>query len=174
VVVTQASNGAGARRLTLRPATEADQAAMAAVQLEAYWSNIDVFSPGAHAKAGYRERVLQAAASDALENWRNATVAVADNIIAAVCYIEPAPLLLEGLWVQPNWHGRGIGSALILDALGRFRELGAPHVMIEVHPQNPARRLYERHGFSVVEETERWSQGLQLILPLLVMKRSPA
>jgi ribosomal protein S18 acetylase RimI-like enzyme len=136
---------------SLKAASAADIAAMAEVQVAAYWSNIDVFSPGAHEKAGYRQRVIDAAAIDARENWRNATVADADNAVVAVCYIEPAPLLLEGLWVHPQWHGRGIGSALMLDALDRFRQLGAPHVMIEVHPQNPARRLYQRHGFAVVE-----------------------
>jgi ribosomal protein S18 acetylase RimI-like enzyme len=155
----------------LRPACEDDRAAMAAAQFAAYWSNIDLLSPGAHAAPGYRDRVADAAQADARDNWRKASVAEADGTVVAVCYIEPGPLLLEGLWVHPQLHGCGIGSALIEDALQRFRALEATQVIIEVHPQNPARRLYERHGFTFVKETTRWSVGLGRELPLLVLRR---
>jgi ribosomal protein S18 acetylase RimI-like enzyme len=76
--------------------------------------------------------------------------------------------------VLPAFHGRGIGSALIKDAVARFRAINAPYVVIEVHPQNPALRLYERHGFSLAERTTRRSVGLTRDLPLLVLKRDLA
>ncbi|MCU0830319.1 MAG: GNAT family N-acetyltransferase [Rhizobiaceae bacterium] len=155
----------------VRPATEADRAAMAEAQAEAYWSNIDDLAPGAHAHPGYQKRVESMAREDAEGNWRNASVGEVDGRVVGVCYIEPSPRLLEGLWVHPDFHGRGIGSTLIEDAVARFRAMGATHVMLEVHPENPALRLYLRHGFVVTEETMRHSVGLARDLPLLVMKR---
>lgn len=147
---------------------------MARAQTAAYWSNIDDFAPGAHAHPGYRERVEALAREDAANNWHNASVAELEGQVVAVCYIEPAPRLLEGLWVHPDFHGQGLGSALIEDAVERFTALGAPHVLIEVHPANPALRLYRRHGFVLTEETTRRSVGLGRDLPLLVMKRQLA
>jgi ribosomal protein S18 acetylase RimI-like enzyme len=53
--------------------------------------------------------------------------------------------------VQPDQIGRGIGGAL----LGALLELARPHypgIVLSVRAGNPARRLYERHGFMVIEE----------------------
>jgi GNAT superfamily N-acetyltransferase len=158
----------------IRPATEADAPAMARAQAEAYWSNIDDLAPGAHAHPGYRDRVWAMAREDATGNWRNASVAEAEGQVVAVCYIEPAPRLLEGLWVLPACHGSGIGGALIEDVARRFIAMGAPHMMIEVHPDNPALRLYLRHGFLLTETTTRRSVGLARDLPLLILKRDLA
>lgn len=53
--------------------------------------------------------------------------------------------------VLPELIGRGVGGAL----LARLLELARPRypaIVLSVREQNPARRLYERHGFVVVEE----------------------
>jgi len=42
---------------------------------------------------------------------------------------------------------------LLEAALQRLREPGRPRVRLEVRPENlPARRLYKKHGFTVVGE----------------------
>jgi ribosomal protein S18 acetylase RimI-like enzyme len=51
----------------------------------------------------------------------------------------------------PAWRGQGIGGAILADVLAMARESGKP-VIIEVEKPNPARRLYERLGFEVVED----------------------
>lgn len=48
------------------------------------------------------------------------------------------------------WRGRGIGSALLRELLDEARASSAA-VTLHVEPLNPARRLYERHGFRLVE-----------------------
>jgi ribosomal protein S18 acetylase RimI-like enzyme len=63
-----------------------------------------------------------------------------------------APIYPElAIAVRPELLGRGVGGAL----LARLLELARPHypgVVLSVRAANPARRLYERHGFIIVDE----------------------
>ena len=53
--------------------------------------------------------------------------------------------------VLPECTGQGIGSAL-LDALIDTVRTVVPAIVLTVRSGNPARRLYERHGFVVIDE----------------------
>jgi ribosomal protein S18 acetylase RimI-like enzyme len=53
----------------------------------------------------------------------------------------------------PQFQHRGIGAALMVQVMERAQALSVP-VVLEVFKINPARRLYERLGFSVVGETD--------------------
>jgi ribosomal protein S18 acetylase RimI-like enzyme len=48
------------------------------------------------------------------------------------------------------WRGQGIGSALLRELLDEARA-SATAVTLHVEPFNPARKLYERFGFRLVE-----------------------
>ena len=53
-----------------------------------------------------------------------------------------------GMAVAAAWRGRGIGSALLAEAIDRAREAGAHKVALQVWPHNSAAiALYERFGF---------------------------
>jgi ribosomal protein S18 acetylase RimI-like enzyme len=53
-----------------------------------------------------------------------------------------------GMAVAAGWRGRGIGSALLAEAIDRAREAGAHKVALQVWPHNSAAiALYERFGF---------------------------
>jgi ribosomal protein S18 acetylase RimI-like enzyme len=95
-----------------------------------------------------------------------------ESQIIALCMLEMETALIDGLWVMPGQQGRGIGTALIIDAIERFRLAGADQVLIEVHPKNPAAQLYRRMGFSLFELTTRYSKGLKRELPLERLCRS--
>jgi putative acetyltransferase len=59
-------------------------------------------------------------------------------------YAATKPGWLEHLYVHPNWHGRGVGRALLEVA----RE-GQDELRLWVFQGNAnARRFYERHGFT--------------------------
>jgi GNAT superfamily N-acetyltransferase len=59
--------------------------------------------------------------------------------------------ILEKLYVEPAEQNRGVGSALLDKAL----ELRPDELYLWVFQKNEgARRLYERHGFNVVELTD--------------------
>ena len=50
--------------------------------------------------------------------------------------------------VRPEWRQRGIGSALVVEALQRFQAAGGDHVLLDVSVDNPrAARVYTRLGF---------------------------
>ncbi len=55
---------------------------------------------------------------------------------------------IQNLGILPGWRGRGLGEALLLQALHGFREVGMRRALLEVTAQNePAIRLYHRLGF---------------------------
>lgn len=56
--------------------------------------------------------------------------------------------------VTPARRGRGVGAALLVGLLDRARTDGTRRVSLSVEVDNPARRLYERAGFEVVEHGE--------------------
>jgi ribosomal protein S18 acetylase RimI-like enzyme len=67
--------------------------------------------------------------------------------------MPPGPKLIE-LHTHPSRRGAGVGS-LLLDHV--IREHGDRAVSLTTRSNNPARRLYERHGFAVVAQKDnRW------------------
>jgi putative acetyltransferase len=57
---------------------------------------------------------------------------------------------IEQLYVLPSSQGRGIGTALLAIAQNRF-----PFLSLWTFQRNTdARRFYERHGFTLAEETD--------------------
>jgi ribosomal protein S18 acetylase RimI-like enzyme len=52
-----------------------------------------------------------------------------------------------GIALIPEARGRGHGRRLMMTALEAAREYGYRQVSLTVHPQNPARALYESCGF---------------------------
>jgi ribosomal protein S18 acetylase RimI-like enzyme len=55
---------------------------------------------------------------------------------------------IQNLGILPGWRGRGLGEALLLQALHGFRQIGLRRALLEVTAQNEsAIRLYRRLGF---------------------------
>lgn len=50
--------------------------------------------------------------------------------------------------VVPAWRGRGVGGALVAEALRRMRAEGVDKALLDVNVDNPAARLYTRLGFT--------------------------
>jgi GNAT superfamily N-acetyltransferase len=74
---------------------------------------------------------------------------------------------LATIGVDPAHQGQGIGSALIAPVLARADESGTP-CYLETHTTGNV-RLYERHGFQVVEHHENPAS-----VPLWAMFRPPS
>jgi GNAT superfamily N-acetyltransferase len=68
---------------------------------------------------------------------------------------------LEDLFVDPGWMRRGIGRALVLDAIGIARDRGASRVEVTANPH--ALVFYERTGFTVDHEVRtRFGPGSRM------------
>jgi ribosomal protein S18 acetylase RimI-like enzyme len=64
----------------------------------------------------------------------------------------PGCLHLVELQVHPDERKRGAGGALLRAVEEEARARGVGSVSLTTTTDNPARRLYERHGFAVVGE----------------------
>lgn len=59
---------------------------------------------------------------------------------------------LVDIAMLPAWRGTGVGTLLLRSMQAAARAASAACVRLTVESQNPARRLYERLGFSVEQE----------------------
>lgn len=65
----------------------------------------------------------------------------------------PGDLNIVDISLLPESRGQGVGGAILADVLDQARERGCG-VTIHVERNNPARSLYARLGFEMVEEGE--------------------
>jgi GNAT superfamily N-acetyltransferase len=130
----------------LRPAEDADVepiAELRAVTLRPDLERLDRFDPDS-----VRQRLRNG--FDAEHTW----VIEVEGEFAGCIALRPdvEAHWLEHFYLHPRWQGAGIGSAVLGKLLERCdRE----HLLVRVNVLHgsPARRLYERHGFTVVTET---------------------
>jgi len=65
--------------------------------------------------------------------------------------------------VVPSRRGRGYGDELLRALLDQARKDGFQQISLSVEPDNPALRLYERHGFRKVGESDgSWTMVARL------------
>ncbi len=85
--------------------------------------------------------------------WRTLKLWRGMQLHGTVSVPPPAgALLLSELHVAPGRRGEGIGSELLnrVDAIARERGYSA--IALQTYVTNPARRLYERHGYCVFDQ----------------------
>jgi GNAT superfamily N-acetyltransferase len=93
-------------------------------------------------------------------------VAVVDDHVVAFCDHGPDEVI--GLYIDPDFQGRGIGSALLGQAESRMR--GAGTTFAKVHSALSSQGFYERHGYREIERTTHKSRG-GLILPSVRLQK---
>lgn len=81
------------------------------------------------------------------------SIILADGAFAGCVTLRPAPdgQWLESFYLDPGVQGRGLGSAVLRTLLERTDADGVP-VRLNVLQGSAARRLYERHGFTVEDQ----------------------
>lgn len=90
---------------------------------------------------------------EASSNHLNLFLARANDEVVGYCKLsefrnDKGALYIDLLNVRPDWHGHGVGKALVLRALDRTRELGWKRLELFTWPGNlKAVPLYKRCGF---------------------------
>jgi ribosomal protein S18 acetylase RimI-like enzyme len=80
----------------------------------------------------------------------------ADVGVVAVEWRDDAAFI-GNVEILPDYQGRGLGAAILRDVIAAAAARGLP-VTLGVLKMNPARRLYERLGFTITGETETHCQ----------------
>jgi ribosomal protein S18 acetylase RimI-like enzyme len=162
----------------IRPARPEDAAALAGVQVRAWW----------HAYADYvdRDDLAEHTVAARTERWRELLAAGADTAVAEVegrvtgfasigppLRAEPEPELgeLYAIYVDPPAQGAGVGSALLDDAEARLRLRGCTRAVLCVFEANGlARAFYAARGWRSEEPLvileDRWAPELRLVKEL--------
>lgn len=133
--------GAGVR-WALRPATGADLEPL--VELRAVVLRADLERLGRYDDHRVRQRLRDTFSA------QYTSIVDVDGEPAGSVTVRPTDggLLLEHFYLAPRHQGRGLGSAVLREVLGRADARGAV-VRLNVLQGSAARRLYERHGFGL-------------------------
>ncbi|MBB3235023.1 GNAT family N-acetyltransferase [Phyllobacterium endophyticum] len=143
----------------IKPATEADIAAIAAVGSRAWASNIFSFEPELPGMRSHVERAFQAFAE---ASHANVLVAAVDGHVLGWGARDENNDYISDLWVDPAVQGQGIGSAILRTLKRHIADAGYLRARISTHARNVgAIRLYEREGFRVIEQGLEWSTSLE-------------
>ncbi|MEU9015183.1 GNAT family N-acetyltransferase [Streptomyces sp. NPDC048479] len=126
----------------MRPAEPADVEAIA--QLRAMVMRPDLERLGRFDEHRVRQRLRDSFSP------QHTSVVLADAAFAGCVTLRPAE---EGLWLEhfylaPGIQGQGLGSAVLRTLLDRT-DVDGVLVRLNVLQGSAARRLYERHGFTV-------------------------
>ena len=124
----------------IRPATPEDATPIADVWLESWRATFDFepAHPDEDVRRWVREELLEA------EDWVATDPSRGDRVIALLGLSD---VMVEQLYVRPEWIGRGVGRGL-LDLAKRRRPDGLELYCFAANDR--ARRFYERNGFTAV------------------------
>jgi GNAT superfamily N-acetyltransferase len=130
----------------LRPATEADFIFMRNTKL-------DGLEPYVRAIWGWDRDAQERNARDEFDP-RGRWVVVCDGADAGYLHLEQSAkvVTLAGIYLVPSMRRRGLGGAIIQRVIDEARD-ARKAVALRVLRPNPALRLYERLGFTIVRET---------------------
>lgn len=93
----------------------------------------------------YRDRV-----TDLVRGRRAYAKFVANRVVfkAELAVVTRHTAQVQGVWVDPEWRGRGLGAAAMAAVVRDTLRRVAPSVSLYVNDYNaPARRVYDRCGF---------------------------
>ncbi len=103
---------------------------------------------------GWDETLQRARFAESFNPLNNQIIIVDEHDVGQLSLeIRREELYLSGIYILPAYQKRGLGMVILRDVLEKAWA-DDRHVRLQVLKVNPARRLYERLGFEVVEETE--------------------
>ena len=126
--------------MKIRPATRSDLAAIDELERA-------VFTAAVHPSFFFRQ---------AHDLWPEWLLVASDTSLQGYALGAPAcaagEAWLLSMAVAESARGRGLGRALLAAMTATLRGAGVAQLKLTVHPDNPARRLYEKAGFRTIAD----------------------
>jgi GNAT superfamily N-acetyltransferase len=137
--------------VTIREATPADLEALFAIQKAASTAAYaHIYPPDLYP---YPDEEVKDDMARRLAG-REATYLVAEEDGSAIGLAGISPGWLEQLYVLPEAQGRGVGTALLEEAVARRRDAGDEELRLwTLEANEPGRRFYEARGWQLAPET---------------------
>lgn len=121
------------------------------VKVQCFVDEIDAMVfPSLATREGCRRLMLEISGRSGFQPGATWLIGYDDQFVATVQGVRDRNGFgaIQNLGVVPTHRGRGLGAALLLQALHGFRRAGCHKAVLEVTSQNAAAvRLYRRHGF---------------------------
>lgn len=150
---------------TLRPAAESDVPTLIEVARRAWLSAFAQTAPFEILQAWFQQNREP---SWYAVHWAAMTVGLLDG--AVVGLIQPAGDQVNGLWVLPAVHSRGVGTALLLHAERQIRQAGHSRSWLTCSAYNrSAERFYLARGYRTTRRMTEQFGGIAE--PMLVMEK---
>ncbi|WP_185267175.1 GNAT family N-acetyltransferase [Halopseudomonas xiamenensis] len=138
--------------VSLRPVESADLAFLQGLYASTRQGELERLPWDQATKDAFLDQQFDAQHRHYQQHYREAEFSVvlhADQSIGRLYLFRgPTTYNLMDLSLLPAWRGRGIGSHL-LSLLVREADAADRSIRLYVEPDNPARRLYERFGFTI-------------------------
>lgn len=134
-------------RYAVRPATHADADLLYRLHEATMWRYVEAVWGWEDAK----QRAYFAAHFDPA--WTFVVMAGGEDVGAITVDWRDDALFIGNIEVLPEWQGRGIGTAMLEEAISAAERRGLPVALRVLKINDAARRLYERLGFIVEGET---------------------
>lgn len=95
-------------------------------------------------------------AFDQAWGWREQWLVVEGEVVLGYCSLsqDRQALFIRELHLLPEQRGRGVGGWVLEELAGWTAQRQLPLLRLMVFKTNPARRLYQRHGFVEMGEDE--------------------
>jgi GNAT superfamily N-acetyltransferase len=150
---------------TLRPARPEDREHLLAVYASTRAEELAPVPWTEEQKSAFVKMQFDAQDAHYREHYQGATYEVieVDGVPAGRLYLhrKPKEIRLVDIALLAPFRGKGIGTRLLAELIAEAKKRGVP-LTIHVELFNPARRLYERLGFTPVEE-----HGVHLLMERL-------
>jgi ribosomal protein S18 acetylase RimI-like enzyme len=103
---------------------------------------------------GWDEEYQQRRFKDYFVPTSTEIIVVNDQDVGQISLVDlDDELFISGIYILPPWQNQGLGAMVLGDVISDAGQKGIS-VSLQVLKVNPARRLYERLGFTVYEENE--------------------
>lgn len=154
----------------IRRAEPADGAVLVAIGVRAWTDHVFSFEPDT---PGLRARIRRAFEDMVEDHLDTVTLAEIDGAIRGWAARENRDEIISDLWVDPDWQGRGIGSALLSALAADIRAAGYARARLVAHARNAkALRFYEGRGFEIVSRRLEFSTSLGREIEKVTLERA--